>query len=33
MTTLSDNVSLMAQPAQDAATAPIIRTIGLSDLH
>ena len=33
MTTSSGNVSLMAQPAQDAATAPIIRTIGLSDLH
>ena len=33
MTTPSGNVSLMAQPAQGAATAPIIRTIGLSDLH
>jgi uncharacterized membrane protein len=33
MTTPSGNVSLMAQPAQDAAAAPIIRTIGLSDLH
>ena len=29
----SGNVSPIAQPAQDSATAPIIRTINLSDLH
>jgi len=27
------NVSPVTQPAQDSAAAPIIRTIGLSDLH
>ena len=27
------NVTPLAQPAQDGAAAPIIRTIGLSDLH
>jgi len=27
------NVAPMLQPAQDTAAAPIIRTIGLSDLH
>jgi len=33
MTIPSGNISLMAQPAQDAAAMPVIRTIGLSDLH
>jgi uncharacterized membrane protein len=33
MTTPSGNVSTSVHSAQDAATAPIIRTIGLSDLH
>jgi uncharacterized membrane protein len=33
MATTSGNVTPLAQPAQDTAAAPIIRTISLSDLH
>src|ERR1035441_6846070 len=33
MATTSGNVTPLAQPAQDIAAAPIIRTIGLSDLR
>ena len=33
MATTSGNVTPLPQPAQDIATAPIIRTIGLSDLR